>query len=290
MEVMMQDLFQPVIDFVQSKSGALLRVVLVISMAVLTSRFLLRFIERSLIDRLDAPQITVGRVLMSYLVYGVALVWSLQLLGFDPAVLLGAAGLVTVALGFASQTSVSNVISGLFLIAERPFTVGDLIRIEDVSGEVLSIDMLSVKIRTFDNLYVRMPNESMLKSKVTTLTKFPLRRIDIEVGVAYGSDLKKVKQVLMDVAGAHLKVMEDPKPVYIFRGFGDSSLNLQFSVWARREDWLELGTQIREQIVETFRRNGIDIPFPQRVLHQVPVSVAPSSELEARSETRVSVE
>jgi small-conductance mechanosensitive channel len=99
-------------------------------------------------------------------------------LGFDLSVVLGAAGILSVAIGFASQTSASNLISGLFLMMERPFLIGDVIRVGDTTGEVISIDLLSVKVRTFDNLFVRLPNESMIKTQVTTLTKFPIRRAE----------------------------------------------------------------------------------------------------------------
>ncbi|HBQ61673.1 MAG TPA: mechanosensitive ion channel family protein, partial [Balneolaceae bacterium] len=102
-------------------------------------------------------------------------------LGFSPAPLLGAAGILGVALGFASQTSVSNIISGLFLIAEQPFKVDDIIMINTTTGTVLSIDMLSVKLRTFDNRYVRIPNEMIIKQEVTNITKFPIRRFNANV-------------------------------------------------------------------------------------------------------------
>ena len=110
-------------------------------------------------------------------------------LGFSLAPLLGAAGIMGVAIGFASQTSVSNVISGFFLLGEQPFVVDDVIQIGDTVGRVLSIDTLSVKLRTFDNKFVRLPNESIIKSQVTNLTRFPIRRLDVNVGVAYRDGL-----------------------------------------------------------------------------------------------------
>ncbi|MFH1841637.1 MAG: mechanosensitive ion channel domain-containing protein, partial [bacterium] len=116
----------------------------------------------------------------------------LNQLGLQLGVLLGAAGILTVAIGFASQTSASNLISGIFLIAERPFVVGDVITVDNTTGEVLSVDLLSVKLRTFDNLYVRIPNETIIKTQVTNLTHFPIRRFDMQIGVAYKEDLDRV--------------------------------------------------------------------------------------------------
>ena len=202
-----------------------------------------------------------------YLVFVLFLFSALRELGFNLGVLLGAAGVLTVAIGFASQTSASNLISGLFLVAERPFTVGDVIRVGTTTGEVLSIDLLSVKLRTFDNLFVRIPNESLIKSEVTTVTRFPIRRLDILVGVAYKEDLKKVREVLGDVAKNNPLCLEEPKPVYIFQGFGESSLDIQYSVWAKRENFLELKNSIHEEIKNAFDDQGIEIPFPHRSIY-----------------------
>ncbi|HSH70842.1 MAG TPA: mechanosensitive ion channel family protein, partial [Deferrisomatales bacterium] len=174
---------------------------------------------------------------------------------------------LTVAVGFASQTSASNIISGLFLMVEEPFVVGDLIRVGDTTGEVLSIDLLSVKLRTFDNLFVRVPNESMVKSEVTTLTRFPIRRADLKIGVAYKEDIARVREVLMAVADENPLCLMEPKPLFIFLGYGESSLDIQFSVWAKRENFLDLRNGIYEEIKLAFDAAGIEIPFPHRSLY-----------------------
>jgi small-conductance mechanosensitive channel len=202
--------------------------------------------------------------------YGILLVFFMSALievGFNLSVLLGAAGVFSVAIGFASQTSASNLISGLFLMAEKPFTVGDVIKVDDTIGEVLSIDMLSVKVRTHDNLYVRLPNEGLIKSKCTTITRFPIRRQDMMIGVAYKEDLQKVKKVLFDVAAKNPLCLEEPKPIYIFQNYGDSALNIQFSVWATRANFLEMKNSMYEQVKEAFDRENIEIPFPHRTLY-----------------------
>lgn len=181
-------------------------------------------------------------------------------------VLLGTGGLLAVALGFASQTSFSNLISGLFLIAERPFDVGDSITVGGTTGEVLSIDLLSVKLRTFDNLYVRIPNETLLKSEVRTLTRFPIRRVDVSVGVSYLEDLEQVRAVLEEVARRNPLCLEEPSPQIFLNGFGASSIDLQFSVWATRENYVTLKNQIQEEIKVAFDVHGIEIPFPHLTL------------------------
>ena len=202
-----------------------------------------------------------------YLIFILFIFSALLELGFNLNVLLGAASVLTVAIGFASQTSASNFISGIFLMAERSFVIGDVIKVGGTVGEVLSIDLLSVKVRTFDNLFVRLPNEALIKSEVTTLTKFPIRRLDMKIGVAYKENITKVKDILEKVAFDNPLCLEEPKPLYIFQGFEDSSLSLQFSVWAKRESFLELKNSMYEQIKNAFDEENIEIPFPHMTLY-----------------------
>ena len=215
----------------------------------------------------DAHRAMVVRRVTFYGIAGLFAASALSELGVDLSILLGAAGILTVALGFASQTSASNVISGLFLLGEGPFVVGDIIRVNGTTGEVLSVDLLSVKLRTFDNLFVRIPNETIIKSEITNLRRFPIRRVDLQVGVAYKEDLRTVREVLMDVADRNPLCLEEPQPLIIFRGYGDSSINHQFSVWATTENYLELRNSIPLEIKEAFDEHGIEIPFPHRTLY-----------------------
>ena len=202
--------------------------------------------------------------------YGILILVTISALdniGIDLSILLGAAGIFTVALGFASQTSASNLISGLFLMIERPFSITDVIRVNDITGEVISIDLLSVKLRTFDNLFVRIPNESMIKSAVTTLTKYPIRRVDLKIGIAYKEDIEKVRNILMDIAAKNLICLEEPAPVFILTGFGSSSIDIQFSVWVIRENFISLKNSMYIEIKNTFDLQGIEIPFPHVSLY-----------------------
>lgn len=188
-------------------------------------------------------------------------------LGFSLTPLLGAAGVVGIALGFASQTSVSNIIAGLFLIAEQPFVIDDIVQVGDVTGRVLSVDTMSVKLRTFDNKFVRIPNETLVKSTVTNVTRFPIRRLDVRVGVAYREDPQRVREVLLDVADKNPMALMEPEPLVIFEAFADSSLNLLFAVWTTRENWLDLKNSIQEELKARFDEEGIEIPFPHRSLY-----------------------
>ena len=248
-------------------AGLLLRALALGAVGLFAGRLLGRFLYRITRPGMgEHGAVTLRRLAF----YGVAVITAMAVmreLGFSLSVLLGAAGILTVALGFASQTSASNLVSGIFLVAESPFRIGDVITVGSLTGEVLSIDLLSVKLRTYNNLYVRVPNETLIKSEITNLTRFPIRRLDLKLGVAYKEQIGRVRDLLIDTADDNPLCLDHPRPLVIFQGFGDSSLDLQFSVWAKRENFLEVLNSLPEAIKQTFDDNGIEIPFPHRSLY-----------------------
>ena len=202
------------------------------------------------------------------IICAIALIQGLRALGIDVVSILGAAGVMGVAIGFASQTSLSNLISGIFLISERSFKIGDYIRVEGEEGTVESINLLSVFLRRPDNALVRIPCESLIKNPVTNITGSPRRRIDLDVGVDYSSDLSKVKEVILDVIKQESELMDDPAPVVMFTGFGDSSLNLRIGAWCKTEVYHGLRYRFATALLERFAKEGINIPFPIRTILQ----------------------
>jgi len=183
-------------------------------------------------------------------------------MNYDLTALFGAAGVVGIIIGVASQTSIGNIISGLFLVGEKSFELGDVVRIGDKTGTVYSIDLLSIKVKTFDNVLIRIPNQSVISSELTNVTKFPIRRLDFQVGVAYKEDLRKVKTVLENVARNNPLCLEEPEPVIIFKEFGESSINITFAVWFEKANYLAVKNSVFIEIKEAFDREGIEIPFP----------------------------
>lgn len=201
--------------------------------------------------------------------YGIAILTvaaALDSLGFNLKVLLGAAGVLTVAIGFAAQTSASNLISGLFLMIERPFVVGNTIAVGDLRGEVVVIDLLSTKIRTFNNLMVRIPNETLVKSNIVNFSYFPIRRLELLVGVAYGSNLAHVEMVIRSTLAGHTLALRSPTPDVFMKGFGDSSIDFEILVWTQTESALNVKSEIYKALNSAFEANGISIPFPTRTL------------------------
>ncbi|HKI46185.1 MAG TPA: mechanosensitive ion channel family protein [Balneolales bacterium] len=225
------------------------------------------WMRRVVIHRYNAHYSMLAGKVLSYTLYIILIITVLHMLGVDMTPLLGAAGIVGIALGVASQTSVSNIISGFFMLAEQSFIVGDVITVSGVTGVVMSVDTLSVKLRTFDNRFVRIPNETIIKSEVVNATRFPIRRIDLAVSVAYKEDLTRVKKVLTELAAEDPLVLNEPESLIIFLGFNSSSIDLQFSFWTARRNYLNVKNGMFESVKRRFDQEGIEIPFPHVSLY-----------------------
>lgn len=174
----------------------------------------------------------------------------------------GAAGIIGIVIGVASQTSIGNIVSGFFLVSEKSFELGDVIKIGDKSGTVYSIDLLSIKIKTFDNLYLRIPNQTVISSEVINVTRFPIRRLDLDLSVAYKEDLGKVMEVIREVVRKNPLCLDEPEPLIVFKQFGSSSIDILLGVWFEKANFLKVKNSIFMEIKEAFDREGIEIPFP----------------------------
>lgn len=249
--------------FTVEKITAITAGTLLLAFGWLLARGLSAAFVRAMQLRMTPHQLLMGRRTIFYVIFILFTIAALREMGFQLSVLLGAAGILSVAIGFASQTSASNLISGLFLIGEGPFAIGDFIRVGNTEGEVLSIDLLSVKLRTPDNLYVRIPNEQLIKSEVVNLTRFAIRRLNLTIGIAYKEDIPCVRKILMQVAADNPLCLNEPAPRVIVQGFGASSVDLMFQVWTRKENFIAMRDSIQEAVKRAFDDNGIEIPFPQ---------------------------
>lgn len=250
-------------EFLRRSIQALVLLVVGLPLVIMAGRSAQRWVSRKY-----SPQ--QGMVAGKAVFYPGLLILIMMLLAqldFSLAPLLGAAGIVGIAIGFASQTSVSNVISGFFLIGEKPFEVDDVIQVGDTVGRVLSIDTLSVKLRTLDNRFVRIPNETIIKSQVTTITRYPIRRVEMDIGVAYKEDIARVREVILEVVENNPRALMEPAPMLVFDAYGDSALELKLRVWATKENFIALKNALLEEIKARFDQEGIEIPFPHRSLY-----------------------
>ena len=262
--------FQQIVNWVHTLSPDVLtkglRVVVTAALGLLLVRLLAVVTQRYLMRKSTPQRRMVVRKIIGYSGFVLVVLAVLGELGVKLTALLGAAGIVGIAVGFASQTSVSNIISGLFLISEKPFAIGDVLRIGTTTGIIQSIDLLSIKIRTFDNLFVRIPNEKILSSEVTNITRFPIRRMDLVFQVDYGQDLSRVQRVLTEIARDNPWSLDEPDPVILFTDFKESGVEVLLGLWFAKDDFLLMKNSIMTDVTARFEAEGIRFAHPRRVV------------------------
>jgi small-conductance mechanosensitive channel len=187
----------------------------------------------------------------SWLIFVIGLAAAVHQLGFQLGVVLGAAGVFSVAIGFASQTTLSNLISGFFLFGDRPFVMGDTVEVEGIVGEVLSINLMSTAIRTPDGRFVRVPNETLIKTKLTNLTRFNQRRLEVTITVANDEDFEKVRERTLEVALAQLLCLREPGPQVFITAFGETSFVVQIWLWAKTADLQALRVSFNDALQQS---------------------------------------
>lgn len=199
--------------------------------------------------------------ILNYLFKIIIAMYVLSIFGVKFSAIWGAAGIAGVAIGFAAQTSVSNLISGLFVLGEKTMKVGDFIVAGDVSGTIDSVGLLSVKIHTLDNQMIRIPNSSIINSNLQNNSYFNKRRFTFHVSIDYSSDMKIALEALRSVPANCPSVLKDPEPVVWYDGFLDSGIQLVLAVWFVPADLIKMKNEVYIEIKNAFDKAGINIPF-----------------------------
>jgi small-conductance mechanosensitive channel len=218
---------------------------------------------------LTALTVVAGALGVQYAVWVVGIFIALEFLGIDLTALTVVAGALGVGIGFGLQSVVSNFVSGLVLLMEQPIRIRDRVTVENVEGNVADIHFRSTTIVTNDNISIIVPNSQFINQTVINWSHGdPRIRIHVPVGVAYGSDVELVTNTLQEVAAQTEGVLSQPAPEVRFNEFGDSSLNFELLVWSDNPPGhLQLRSRLNYAIDAAFRRNDIQIPFPQRDVH-----------------------
>ncbi len=253
--------------------GDLLACAIVVWLTLFVARALRAILEEDVFARVTLRR-GVAAALSSIVHYTVLLLGfllGLGALGIDLTRITIIAGALGVGVGFGLQNIVNNFVSGLILLFERPVQVGDSVQLGTLVGEVKRIGIRSSTVRTWEGAEVIVPNASLVSDQVTNWTLSDrMRRIDLDVGVAYGADPHRVVEILAGVARANPGVLPEPAPVVLFLGFGDSSLNFQVRAWtARFEEWVRTRSELGLAVHAALKEAGIAIPFPQRDVHVV---------------------
>lgn len=252
--------------------ASFLNIVFWLVLVLVASWFLRRFVVQRLLKhtRFDSSfQYAIGKLTGYIFILGGFFI-ALQINHVNLSSLTMVASAVGVGVGFGLQNIINNFVSGLIILAERPITIGDRIEVGSVAGQVSQINLRSTAVVTNDNITIIVPNSDIISHAVTNWSHGdPRVRMRLPVGVAYGSDLEKLRRLLLEVAAEHPKVLREPASDVFFIGFGDSSLNFELGVWTAEMTAKprRFRSDLNFAIEKKLRENKIEIPFPQRDLH-----------------------
>lgn len=244
-----------------------IRILLIITIGTTLIYSLIYFVKKILPLKWSEQRKMIINRTIQYTGFTILLLIVISELKINLVPIFGAAGIIGLVVGVASQTSIGNIISGFFLVSEKSFEIGDVIRVDGNTGTVLSIDLLSIKIRTYDNLFIRIPNQKVISSEITNLTRFPIRRIDIPVKVAYKDDLEKVKEILKKSVKQNPYCLDEPEPVIIFQKFGESGIEITLGIWVERANVRSGKNTLMTGIKEEFEKENIKMAIPHVILH-----------------------
>jgi len=219
----------------------------------------------SRIDRTLAPILA---ALVRYSILTLTVVVTLGNFGVETTSIIAVLGAAGLAIGLALQGTLSNVAAGLMLLFLRPFKIGDWVEAAGVSGSVREIGLFTTIIDTFDNVYISVPNSAIWTSNIINHAKYGTRRLDLDIGVSYDSDLGDVEAAMMELA-ADPRVLADPAPRFLVVSYGDSAINVRLRAYAEYDDFFNLFWDLNRNLKGVLDARGIDIPFPQRVVRHV---------------------
>lgn len=253
-----------IIGFLPSIIGA----IIVLFVGVWICRFIRKFVRRLMIAR--SVDITIQNFvneLLRWVLYIILFLTVIQKVGVPVSSFLGALAAAGVAIGLALQGSLSNFAGGIMLLILKPFRIGDSIEAKGHIGTVERIGMFYTTLIKFGNERVIIPNGPLFSDNIINYSQNPTRRHNIIVGIGYGSDLKKAKEILYRLAKECPTALQEPTAVVYVEELADSSVNLSLRIWSNTGNYLETRFYLIEQIKLTFDKEGIEIPFPQRDVH-----------------------
>ncbi|MCL7410818.1 MAG: mechanosensitive ion channel family protein [Methanosarcinaceae archaeon] len=238
-----------------------------ILIAVLIGKVISIRLRRSFKEKINKKHldIIIKIVQYSFIIF-VLLIFVLPILGVQPSSLLVSGSIAGLVIGFASQSIVSNLISRLFLMIERPIKVGDNVNISGVMGTVEDISIISTIIRNYDRLYIRMPNETVFTNTITNYVANVARRFEYVVGIRYSDDADMAIGIIKELIEAHPFALKSPVPQAFVDNLGDNSVNIIVRIWSPSTEWYGVKMELLWVIKKTLEENGIEIAFSQRTM------------------------
>lgn len=268
MEFNVEDLMETIPELVMIYGVKVLLAIVVYFVGKWIAKMLASAFERGMAAKNVDPTVAhFTRNIVYYALFAVVIIASLGQLGVETASFVAIVGAAGLAIGFALQGSLANFAAGVLLILFRPIKVGDYVEAGGAAGVVKEISIFTTVLTTPDNKVVIIANNQVMSNNITNYSTMATRRVDLLVGISYGSDIKLAKQIMQDIAEADSRVLKDPAIQIAVKELADSSVNFVFRVWVNSADYWGVFFDFTEQVKLKFDEQGIEIPFPQMDVH-----------------------
>ena len=241
--------------------------VLVLIIGYIVIRIMSLTLERYVAKKIKKDNAELAYRFIFYPLLTVLVLTVLSILHINITSFVATAGVLGIILGFAAQSTVSNIISGIFLLADDNFEIGDIVEIDKIIGVIVDIGFMFTKIRTWDNLYVTLPNKVVADSKVINISKYDIRRILLNFTVNYGEDIDKVRKVSLKAANDDVDVVDDPKSNFVILNMGNDGINVRLEAWVPAKIYWPIERRLTESLNRNLQDAGIELPYPQRTVH-----------------------
>lgn len=257
----------PPFQSVLSNPFMYLEIALGLALTIFIAAFLRFWLRRGLKPKVPLHVYNVIEKLLVYTIIIVGAIVSLSPLGISLTGLLVAGGFLGIVIGLAVQTVASNLFSGIFLYVERPFKIGDAVKVMDYGGIIEDISIMSTKIRLWDGVLVRIPNDKLFTSEIINYGKGIARRISFKVGISYKSDIEAARKALLKMMEEHPMILVNPPPQVYVVDYADSAIILEVRGWAPTSEWYPTYMDLLRETKDRLEKAGVEIPFPQLDLH-----------------------
>ena len=259
------DLFEKLNEIIIENGFKILGFLVVLIIGWQLAKYVVRLLEKSLLkSKLDVSIHGFILTLSGFFLKLIVIITAATIIDVPMTTFIAMLSAAGLAVGLALKDSLSNFAAGILLLIFRPFGVGDYIQTSEVSGTVLSIEMLYTSMNTIDNKRVMVPNGHLATSHITNYNVEPYRRIDKIYSVAYGTDVLKVKEVLMGIVLKNEMILDERGVILGVINHGDSSVDFDLKVWVKREDYFTVLYALNEGVIVEFEKNDIEIPYPAR--------------------------
>ncbi len=262
-------IIEQVIPYTDITVSRLIFAIIVLIAGFISVKFLV-YVFRKGIQKTKLPDLTTQFLahFLSILLYVIVILAFLKSLSFDvDSFVVGISAVIGLVLGLGMQDTLTNITAGVWVAAIRPIDSGEMVIVNGQTGKVRSVGIMSTELLTPDNQLITIPNKLVWGSSIVNMTRMPTRRASVDVGISYSSDIEKAIKIALDLMKGHPLVLPEPEPAVVTTELANSSVNIQLRAWTNTGDFAAVKNNLTAGIFEAYRREGIEIPFPQMDIH-----------------------